>query len=70
MEINDIHYVYFQEEERQKRAVWEENVKMIKLHSEGNGLGMNNFTVEMNEFGDMVSMTQTVSHFFIFSSVV
>ncbi|XP_052584950.1 cathepsin 7-like isoform X1 [Peromyscus californicus insignis] len=44
---------YTQEEERQKRAVWEENVKMIKLHSEGNGLGMNNFTVEMNEFGDM-----------------
>ncbi|XP_059118207.1 cathepsin 7-like [Peromyscus eremicus] len=44
---------YTQEEERQKRAVWEENVKMIKMHSEGNGLGMNNFTVEMNEFGDM-----------------
>ncbi|OBS58638.1 hypothetical protein A6R68_10237, partial [Neotoma lepida] len=42
-----------QEEERQRRTVWEENMKMIKLHSEGNGLGMNNFTVEMNEFGDM-----------------
>ncbi|XP_027265828.1 cathepsin 7 [Cricetulus griseus] len=44
---------YSQEEERQKRAVWEDNVKMIKLLSMENGLGMNNFTVEMNEFGDL-----------------
>ncbi|KAL1764995.1 cathepsin 7-like, partial [Sigmodon hispidus] len=41
------------ENERQKRRVWEENVKMIKLHSVGNGLGMSNFTVEMDESGDM-----------------
>ncbi|XP_057643904.1 cathepsin 7-like [Chionomys nivalis] len=44
---------YSQEEERHRRAIWEENVKMIKLLSEENGLGMNNVTVEMNEFGDM-----------------
>ncbi|CAH6795858.1 Cts7 [Phodopus roborovskii] len=44
---------YSQEEEKQKRAVWEENVKMIKLLSMENGLGMSNFTVEMNEFGDL-----------------
>ncbi|KAL1764783.1 cathepsin 7-like, partial [Sigmodon hispidus] len=42
------------EEERQKRKVWEENVRMIKFHSEENGLGMMNFTVEMDEFADMV----------------
>ncbi|CAO2596386.1 Cathepsin 7 [Lemmus lemmus] len=44
---------YSQEEERHRRAIWEDNVKMIKLLSEENGLQMNNFTVEMNEFGDM-----------------
>ncbi|KAL1764784.1 cathepsin 7-like [Sigmodon hispidus] len=46
---------YSQEEERQRREVWEENVRMIKLHSEENGLGMMNFTVEMDEFADMVN---------------
>ena len=60
--MNVILSVYFQEEERHRRAIWEENVKMIKLLSEENGLGMNNITVEMNEFGDMVSVTQTVPH--------
>ncbi|XP_034366457.1 cathepsin 7-like isoform X2 [Arvicanthis niloticus] len=44
---------YSPEEEKQRRAVWEENVKMIKWHTMDNGLWMNNFTVEMNEFGDM-----------------
>ncbi|XP_040612168.1 cathepsin 7-like [Mesocricetus auratus] len=44
---------YSQEEERQRRAVWEENVKMFKLLNMENGLVINNFTVEMNEFGDM-----------------
>ena len=68
--MNAIHSVYFQEEERYRRAIWEDNVKMIKLLSEENGLGMNNITVEMNEFGDMVSVTQTVPHLFFSSSVV
>ena len=68
--MNAIHSVYFQEEERHRRAIWEDNVKMIKLLSEENGLGMNNITVEMNEFGDMVSVTQTVPHLFFSSSVV
>ncbi|XP_028637210.1 cathepsin 7 [Grammomys surdaster] len=44
---------YSPEEEKQRRAVWEENVKMIKWHTTDNGLWMNNFTVEVNEFGDM-----------------
>ncbi|XP_034366454.1 cathepsin 7-like isoform X1 [Arvicanthis niloticus] len=44
---------YSQEEEKQRRALWEENVKMIKQHTVENGLWMNNFTVEMNEFCDM-----------------
>lgn len=42
---------------KNRRAVWEENVKLIKEHIVENGLWMKNFTIEMNEFGDMVSMT-------------
>ncbi|XP_031214774.1 cathepsin 7-like [Mastomys coucha] len=44
---------YSPEEEKQRRALWEENVKMIKQHTVENGLWMNNFTIEMNEFCDM-----------------
>ncbi|XP_028637209.1 cathepsin 7-like [Grammomys surdaster] len=44
---------YSQEEEKHRRALWEENVKMIKQHTVENGLWLNNFTVEMNEFCDM-----------------
>ncbi|XP_029403403.1 cathepsin 7-like isoform X1 [Mus pahari] len=44
---------YSPEEEKQRRALWEENVKMVKQHIVENGLWMNNFTIEMNEFGDM-----------------
>ncbi|XP_051007074.1 cathepsin 7-like [Acomys russatus] len=46
---------YSPEEEKQKRAVWEENVKTFKLYNRVNGLEMNNITVEMNEFGDMTA---------------
>ncbi|XP_057643715.1 cathepsin M-like [Chionomys nivalis] len=44
---------YSLEEEAQKRTVWEENMKMIKLHNGENGLGKYGFTMEMNAFGDM-----------------
>ncbi|XP_052584902.1 cathepsin M-like [Peromyscus californicus insignis] len=44
---------YSLEEEGRKKAVWEENTKMIKLHNGENGLGKNGFAMEMNEFGDM-----------------
>ncbi|XP_021484257.1 cathepsin 7-like isoform X2 [Meriones unguiculatus] len=44
--------IYSPEEEKQRRAVWEENMKMFKLHSGVNGLWINNVTIEMNEFGD------------------
>ncbi|GAB1298284.1 Cathepsin J [Apodemus speciosus] len=40
-------------EEKLKRAVWEENMKMIKLHNRENGLGKNGFTMEMNAFADV-----------------
>ncbi|XP_032740669.1 cathepsin R [Rattus rattus] len=43
---------YSLEEEELRRAVWEENLKMIKLHNGENGLGKNGFTMEINEFGD------------------
>ena len=48
-----------------KRAVWEENVKRIKLHNMENSLGKNTFTMEINEFADMVSVTRIASHYFI-----
>ncbi|EDL41322.1 mCG12216, isoform CRA_b [Mus musculus] len=51
-------------EEEQKRAVWEENMKKIKLHNGENGLGKHGFTMEMNAFGDMVTMTHTASQCF------
>nr|AAO27846.1 cathepsin M [Rattus norvegicus] len=44
---------YSLEEEGQKRAVWEQNMKKIKLHNGENGLGKHGFTMEMNAFGDM-----------------
>ncbi|XP_036044490.1 cathepsin J-like isoform X1 [Onychomys torridus] len=46
---------YILEEEAQKRAVWEKNMKMIKMHNDENGLGKNSFTMEMNAFGDMTA---------------
>ncbi|XP_034366384.1 cathepsin M [Arvicanthis niloticus] len=44
---------YSLEEEGQRRAVWEENMKKIILHNGENGLGKHGFTMEMNAFGDM-----------------
>ena len=31
-------------------------MRMIKLHNWENSLGKNNFTLKMNEFGDLVSV--------------
>ena len=59
------HYILIQEEEVLKRTVWEENVKRIKLHNMENSLGKNTFTMEINEFADMVSVTRIISHCFI-----
>uniref|UniRef100_A0A8C6QJB6 Uncharacterized protein n=1 Tax=Nannospalax galili TaxID=1026970 RepID=A0A8C6QJB6_NANGA len=42
-------------EEVQKRAVWEENIRLIKQHSEEHDQGEHGFTMEMNAFGDMTS---------------
>ncbi|XP_028749500.1 cathepsin J-like isoform X1 [Peromyscus leucopus] len=46
---------YILEEEAQKRAVWEKNMKMIKMHNDEKGLGKHGFTMEMNAFGDMTA---------------
>ena len=54
-------FVLIQEEEALRRAVWEKNMKMIKLHNGENGLGKNGYTMEMNAFGDMVSVTWITS---------
>ncbi|XP_051050488.1 cathepsin Q [Phodopus roborovskii] len=44
---------YSLEEEALRRAVWEENMKMIKHHNGKDGLGKNGYTMEINELGDM-----------------
>ncbi|XP_028640025.1 cathepsin Q-like [Grammomys surdaster] len=44
---------YTPEEDVLKRAVWEENVKKIKMHNMENSLGKNTYTMEINYFADM-----------------
>ncbi|XP_032740441.1 cathepsin 8-like isoform X1 [Rattus rattus] len=44
---------YSLEEEGQRRAVWEENMKVVKQHNIEYDQGKNNFTMEVNAFGDM-----------------
>ncbi|OBS72088.1 hypothetical protein A6R68_13333, partial [Neotoma lepida] len=43
-------------EKGRKKAVWKENMKMIKLHNGENDLGKNDFIMEMIAFGDMLSI--------------
>ncbi|KAL1783943.1 cathepsin L1-like [Sigmodon hispidus] len=42
-------------EEGQKRAVWENNKKMIELHNEDYAKGKHGFSLEMNAFGDLTN---------------
>ncbi|KAL1785240.1 cathepsin L1-like [Sigmodon hispidus] len=44
---------YSQNEEGQKRAVWENNKKTIELHNEDYAKGKHGFSLEMNTFGDL-----------------
>ncbi|XP_031214494.1 cathepsin Q-like [Mastomys coucha] len=44
---------YSLEEEVLKRAVWEENVKRIRLHNMENSLGLNTYSMEINNFADL-----------------
>ncbi|XP_051007079.1 cathepsin J-like isoform X2 [Acomys russatus] len=45
------HNKIYSTEEPLRRAIWEENVKMIKLHNEKNGLE-SSFTMDVNGFAD------------------
>lgn len=46
-------------------------MKKIKLHNRENGLGKHGFTMEMNAFGDMVTVTYTASRcVFFFNSLM
>lgn len=51
-------YIYFQNE-GQKRAVWEKNMRAIELHNRQRSPGRPGFRMQMNAFGDMVSATRT-----------
>ncbi|XP_021071372.1 cathepsin 8 isoform X1 [Mus pahari] len=44
---------YSLEEDGQKRAVWEENMKLVKQHNIEYDQGKKNFTMDVNIFGDM-----------------
>ncbi|XP_021071505.1 cathepsin 8-like [Mus pahari] len=44
---------YSMEAEGLKRAVWEENMKLVKQHNIEYYQGKNNFTMQVNGFGDM-----------------
>ncbi|XP_021516688.1 cathepsin J isoform X1 [Meriones unguiculatus] len=44
---------YSPEVEAVRRAIWEENMRIVKLHNGENGLGKNGFTMELNSFGDL-----------------
>ncbi|XP_034366556.1 cathepsin 8-like isoform X1 [Arvicanthis niloticus] len=46
---------YSLEEEKQKRAVWEENMKLVTQHNIEYDQGKKNFTMQVNGFGDMTS---------------
>ncbi|XP_020014812.2 procathepsin L-like isoform X5 [Castor canadensis] len=46
---------YHMNEEGQRRAVWEENLKMIELHNKEHSQGKHGFTLAMNAFGDLTS---------------
>jgi hypothetical protein len=38
------------------RQIWEENVAMIHKHNLEFNLGLHSYTLEMNQFGDMVNI--------------
>ncbi|XP_042542796.1 procathepsin L-like [Dipodomys spectabilis] len=44
---------YHSDEEGWRRAIWEENWKMIEVHNEEERQGKHTYTLEMNAFGDM-----------------
>nr|XP_048303520.1 procathepsin L-like [Myodes glareolus] len=46
---------YSMHEEGQKRAVWEDNRKVIELHNEDYAKGVHDFSLEMNAFGDLTN---------------
>ncbi|XP_034366522.1 procathepsin L-like [Arvicanthis niloticus] len=46
---------YNTNEEGQKRAVWENNMKMINLHNKDYQKGKHGFSLEMNAFGDLTN---------------
>lgn len=53
---------FFQNEESLRRTVWEKNFKMIELHNWEYLEGKHEFTMAMNAFGDLVSVTWITSH--------
>ncbi|EGW13555.1 Cathepsin L1 [Cricetulus griseus] len=60
------HSIYnFQNEEVERRALWEENMKLIQLHNKEYHQGKNTFTMAMNAFGDQrpLELAQTLTAF-------
>ena len=54
---DDSLFVCLQDEEGQRRTVWEKNLKMIDQHNEEYSQGQHSFMMAMNAFGDLVSVS-------------
>lgn len=54
--------IFSRNKESLRRTVWEKNFKMIELHNWDYLEGKHEFTMAMNAFGDLVSVTWITSH--------
>lgn len=52
---NAICCIHFQDEERHRRAVWEESKKTIEAHNADYKQGKTSFYMGLNQFSDLVS---------------
>lgn len=55
---NAICCICFQDEEGHRRALWEENKKIIEKHNAEHEQGRTSYTMGLNQFSDMVSEKQ------------
>lgn len=44
----------FQNDENDRRKIWEKSMKFVTKHNLEHSIGKHTFTVGMNQFGDMV----------------
>lgn len=62
---NTIYCICFQDEERHRRALWEENKKIIEKHNAEYEQGKTSYTMGLNQFSDMVSEKRVTNSVFL-----